>query len=1302
MSYNALNESERERFKRILIDLDRIFEKQNIDFDEIDGLLSSLKSEEVKTYIKHLQKGSKPEAALSDAFFAGRSILSSYLASKVSPEINVGPGFIDYQIGSGSRSVLLELKSLFESETRTSKAGREITGLKQKPLKWEDHQDQILKYIRQGGEFIVITNLKEWYFFNDNVRPDKCEPFFHTDLLTFVKEYDVVNNLIDYLERHDFQAVRENLDKEFFESLKSWVKKLNEVEYDVDERTKVSLIMGIINKFIFVQTLDDYGIVDFRWLKNTWDRAEKMWRSKGRYKVLESFFNDVLSWFYEFYDTELFRGKVLEFIRKDEANIEKFYENLQLILGLVYWQTALGGYRGIMQYNFRYIDEDIFGKAYETFLAEVRHDEGIYYTPSYITEYIVENTVGRMMDGLCERIEKCIEANKFEDAVDLVNRFTSVKVLDPACGSGSFLVKATKKIMKRYQRLRSFIEAEDSKINHFDGTLKRAKEVEDKVAELQKIKKLLRVGNSRELISAILLRHICGNDLDSRALEVAKVNLWLEGVKLAPADFRYEKLPSHTNRILPDLELNLNNGDAVVGLPFDLAIHLLAPCKSELAEMSRLRDDYMSNPTKPELVEKTEAIRSSIRLRLDQEFEKYINDKKLPVIFNDTKILHWPLEFWYLCFDGNGDILSGGQGADVVIGNPPYERIQVLQKKSPKYVDYLNKAGFKSATKNYDLAVVFIERGYDLTRGDGKFGYIVTNKFMQSDYGAGIRSYLSQNNAVEEIVDFGDQQVFDNATTYTAMIFLSKSKHEKVLYSLVKKLEKTFTQLDSVKQSTKPDTIVVMDVDSVQIGVDAWVFASKRESGILKKFEELPTLGDIAEKIFVGLQTSADPIYIVEGSMSKGNILEIVSKKQGKKYLVEKDLFKPILMGKDVKRWFVSWRNLWLLFPYRTVNGLELIDEKEMQSRYTMTWKYLLEHKPFLDERENGAWKNRRNWHAYVYEKNLEMFSKPKLLTQVLSNKCSFAYDESGTYYFVGGGNAGVYGITIKPKIKISFEYLIGLLNGSLLDYRLRKKSSKFHGGYYSYAKRFIEGLPIKVPENAKDYAVAKTIESLVKEILFLRLSKNIFSEIWKEWSDKLGNNERTLMDLLKNDSDSIRFGDSTENWFTNVSFYPDKARKELDEEYDDFEVVGNTEDKSILIIGFKEDSEKEVFRIQSSKDNLLEHVYLSLVNLLNSRAKVQTLQQIFEKTVIPVIQPNLAKNTQNIFAKVIDEYKLLHKQGPNGMIELDAKMEEAEAKVDALVFKIYHLNVDEIMTVMTALPLRPTYRQKVIQYLKE
>ena len=110
--------------------------------------------------------------------------------------------------------------------------------------------------------------------------------------------------------------------------------------------------------------------------------------------------------------------------------------------------------------------------------------------------------------------------------------------------------------------------------------------------------------------------------------------------------------------------------------------------------------------------------------------------------------------------------------------------------------------------------------------------------------------------------------------------------------------------------------------------------------------------------------------------------------------------------------------------------------------------------------------------------------SKPKIVTGVLSKRANFSLDSNGTFYFVGGGNAGVYGISLVEKSGFSYEYIIGLLNSSLLDWFVKKKSSRFHNGYFSYAKRFIESLPIMKPNSSQEKLLMKEIEILVTKII--------------------------------------------------------------------------------------------------------------------------------------------------------------------------------------------------------------------------
>ncbi|MFQ6062342.1 MAG: hypothetical protein ACE5J9_04100, partial [Methanosarcinales archaeon] len=198
---NAINQ--------IISDLKLLFSKEEILPKEIEDILSQFKSEEVKAYIRALSEGSKPESALRESFFAGNSVLSKYLFKEISPEIYIGEGFIDYLIKAEyNRVIPLELKSLFSAEFETIKGNRILKKLKQSTLEWESHKSQILKYLQKGREYIILTNIKEWYFFNKTCASDEFNYFHSTNLFDFLEEYEVQENLFDYLERKEFESIR--------------------------------------------------------------------------------------------------------------------------------------------------------------------------------------------------------------------------------------------------------------------------------------------------------------------------------------------------------------------------------------------------------------------------------------------------------------------------------------------------------------------------------------------------------------------------------------------------------------------------------------------------------------------------------------------------------------------------------------------------------------------------------------------------------------------------------------------------------------------------------------------------------------------------------------------------------------------------------------------------------------------------------------------------------------------------------------------------------------------------------------
>ena len=1320
MSAKALAEAERVSLNLILEDLRYLFDKEEVTRDEIDTVLQNLKSDEVKSYLQSLRYGSKPETALRESFIAGKSVLLKYLFGEAIPEVRSN-GFIDYLIKDEmGRGIALELKPLFEAEVEFDKASKPILRrVRQKKIKPDDYKEQILKYIQEGeAQFVVLTNLKDWFFYSKELTPREVKPFCTIDFFGFMKEYDVIGNLRDYLERKEFESIRYELDKWFLESLKTWVKKLSEVEFSVDDRRKLELIIGLVNKFIFVQTLDDYGVIEFNWIKKRWNYHEQMWQRKGKLMVLEKFFDELDNWFYLYYDTELFKEKILPFVKRDNENISRLYNDLQLVLGLTYLQVPFGALKGIMQYNFRYIDEDVFGKAYETFLAGVRHDEGVYYTPKYITQYIAENTVARVFDGLLGQIKEKLESEDFEQTKRLVKSFATVSVLDPACGSGSFLIKAIRLISGRYTALNQLIDDSERMLikknaGHM-GSLDPPHEVKVKFEHIAEIRKIAGPKTGRELISKVLVRHIHGNDLDKMALEVAKVNIWLEAIKLAPKEFRFDKLPAETNYILPILRINLCNGDSVFGLPEDMAVDLLVGShRTDIIKLWRLWQGYLDNPMQPELVDEIEEIKEKLRRELDSEFRKNLEAKQLSQVLNESKPFHWALEFWHLYFDSGGNPLPESErGADVVLGNPPYERIQVLKKKSPAYVSYLDSSGFRAATKNYDLAVIFIEKGVKLLKRMGEFGYIVTDKFIKADYGEGLRKFLAENKAVSEIFDFAYQQVFEDATTYTCLVFLNRKEKSEIKYAFVKKLEGNIDQLRRIGQSDDLDSDAE-EVSKQNIGNFAeapWIFVSKGEESLFKNVSSNPKLKEKYERIFQGLVTGSDAVFILEPKRDYGDLIEVFSRSQNKQYIIEKQLTKPFLFGRNLQKWLIPSYDYVILFPYQIEKGkANLIDEKTFSTLYPKAWKYLLDNRSILESRERGKWKEVKDWYAFGRRQNLEQFDQPKVMTQVLAYRSSFSLDITDFYYFAGAGGSNGYGLTIKQDL--SLEYMCGLLNSSLLDWYLKKISTSHRGGYWIYAKRFLEKLPIKIPKMTVECVLAKKCEQCVNRILLLKKAQHVLLRQWIGCVTKLKTDEQSLEAILSQDMKNLRSGATKDLWASKASFYPPEHAEILNKSYCDFRIVGNENQASIKFFGIDEDnSEEHIYELEFEDRDLMLHFYHSLMQTLESRAKVKTLSQLFAKTMIPIVKevnrspkeitPNIMKKVKEDFEKWKLE-KHITDVNPD-IVSIINEVDNAEAEIDASVFRLYGLQENEINTIFDSLKTSPMYQAKVLQILRK
>ena len=652
-------------------------------------------------------------------------------------------------------------------------------------------------------------------------------------------------------------------------------------------------------------------------------------------------------------------------------------------------------------YEFSVLPPEILGNVYEQFLGkvirltkghrakieekpEVKKAGGVYYTPQYIVDYIVKNTVAKLLKRKSPK------------------QISKIRILDPACGSGSFLLGAYSFLL-------------DYHLNYYTN-LKHPEHYKDQIYQGRGGDWFLTIKEKKR----ILLNNIYGVDIDAQAVEVTKLSLLLKVLEGESKDVFEKQQKLWRERALPDLGNNIKCGNSLIG---------------------------------PEIYD------GGVQVNLfNNEVSSRIN------VFD-----------WY---DEFSDILNNG-GFDVVISNPPYIRIQTMKEWAPVEVEFYKEHYVAASAGNYDIYVVFVERALELLNDDGRMGYILPHKFFQAKYGQPLRSLVSSGKHLSKIVHFGDQQVFDKATTYTCLLFLDKGGNDRFHYDKAHDLSAWRVNGEVVKGKIRADKVTENE----------WNFVVGPGAPLFERLSEIPIkLGDVADRIFQGLVTGADPVFVMEIVSET----EYKSAATGKVYHIEAKQMHPLCKGSvNLRRYHVSEITKSILFPYKLVNEkAELLSTQELKEQFPNTWAYLQENRQRLEAREGGKWKHDK-WYALGRTQNLSEMEQEKILTPSIANRASFTFDKTDYYYFIGsgGGGGGGYGITLKEEyLSLTYFYLLGLLNSKLIDWFLKQMSSPFRGGYYSYNRQYIAPLPIRTIDfsNQNDKAQHDKMVELVERMLDL------------------------------------------------------------------------------------------------------------------------------------------------------------------------------------------------------------------------
>lgn len=655
---------------------------------------------------------------------------------------------------------------------------------------------------------------------------------------------------------------------------------------------------------------------------------------------------------------------------------DKILDSIKIDDAVLYAHTQI-----LSEYNFESeVDVNILGHIFENSLNEIeelaaeienqqidknqtkRKKDGVFYTPKYITKYIVDNTLGKLCNN--KKIElqiideeynsdkhksKNLKKSLLQKLDNYRNWLLGVTICDPACGSGAFLNQALEFLIEEH---------------HY---------IDELQAKLLKTSLLL-----SDIENSILERNLFGVDINEESVEIAKLSLWLR--------------VAQPGRKLTSLNENIKCGNSLI-------------------------DD--------------------------------------PEIAGD-KAFNWQQQF--------PNVFANG-GFDVVIGNPPYLRVQGLRDNFEKETIFYEKE-YEAATGRFDIYVLFIERATHIIKHGGKVSFILPHKFMISDFGEGVRNFLTHSKMLHSIVHFGSEMVFKDASTYTCIIGLTKENNNDVYFKSLKPNE--------LESSSELDFQVL---SYTILGQNKWSLNNADKNSILSKISQQPfTVKDIFEHISQGTVSVGDDLFIMQGYF-EGDLFVGYSEREKKEVRIEASLMKPLLKGEDIKRYTPLTPSHFIIYPHFQKDGKTLpYEETIFKNKFPLAYQYFLPYKEELTEKKIRYKTNPNYWFCLHRSREITLFEQEKIITPEISLGGNMTIDEN--FYF---HNTKCYSLIKKQKIHTNNNSLLAILNSSLMWFFLSSTGYVLRGGFFTFKTKYLEPFPFPDIDNCPQ---AILLEEKVKQIL--------------------------------------------------------------------------------------------------------------------------------------------------------------------------------------------------------------------------
>ncbi|PCG19844.1 N-6 DNA methylase [Brachyspira sp. G79] len=694
------------------------------------------------------------------------------------------------------------------------------------------------------------------------------------------------------------------------------------------------------------------------------------------------------------------------------------------------------------------IDPEMLGRIFENLLAEInpetkesaRKETGSFYTPREIVDYMVMEAIKlylykKMPDMEKNKIDRIFDVDESVKYTDkerkgILKNIHDMIILDPACGSGAFPLGILQRVFNVIDKLDPNHEYYKNYV--IDKLPSGAK------AEFKKLYDAKKFSYAYKL--DILQSMIHGVDIQPIAIEVSKLRAFLSLV----VDEKKEKKEHNLGiRTLPNLEFQFLCTNALIGVDFNI--------KKGTFEYSVLEGIKTMMKNISEMFYVASSLEEKERVKIKfEEFREFVKNSAFIDESIKAKILSWcPFDNKSAEFFSPLVQFGIDRDFDIVIGNPPYIQLQGMAKGLKEM--YQN-AGYESFKSTGDIYQLFYEKCLGLLSDDGVASLITSNKWMRAGYGASTREYFYKNADVFRIIDLGAGR-FESATVDVNIIFYSKTKEKYI------RGERSF---EGVTYSGSLKEIASAEFDAVvsEAGRE-WVIMSGLERSIFNKISRHKALKDWDISIKYGIRTGCNDAFIVDEE-TKDRLI-----KEDKK---SADLIKPLLRGRDIKRYKSEFANKYIILAYQGCFD-------EVSKKYPAIYKHLLQYKKYLENR--GQVKNSKNRHWIELDNSATMdylsnFEKDKIAWQRITDKNKFIFSGKGEYIldsmaFISGFNS-----------KEEAYYILGILNSELIYFWIKHNVHEYGGTGFRLSNQYVEVMPIPEADSKTKNNITKLVDNII------------------------------------------------------------------------------------------------------------------------------------------------------------------------------------------------------------------------------